>query len=61
MEPALYYIEYASGYCTILRAMNPDEARTEGIGFAKAFQTRVTKVRIATEEDQANYRGAIYE
>lgn len=60
MEPALYYIEYASGYCTILRAADEDEARSEGLGFAKAWQTRVTKVRLATEEDQANYRGAIY-
>lgn len=63
MEPALFYIEFDSGYCTILEAADAAEAREEGVRFAKAYRTRVTKVRPASDDDRASFHrmgGTVY-
>lgn len=65
MEPApLYYIEFKSGYCTILRALDDHSAREEGAKFARAWATRLSAVRPASDQDVADFQrqgGTIYE
>jgi len=53
-EPQAWYVEYGSGYCTVVMATSRPDAKR------KAGRSRVpgdwhTRVRVATEDDLADF------
>lgn len=51
-----FYVEYDSGYCTIVKADSREQAR-EKAGCSRVPGDRQSAVRMATEDDLAHFVG----